>query len=133
MIKLISLLEDQDLKNEIKINPQISPQIKDKMFNTAFEYDEELFRRLVGTDTLQELLGEFGYNDVVEYLENEFYFEGEEIKKAEKIITDYYSIIHPGDVYFPPNNKGPVAGYQTARVICFEDEADFCDLILTKF
>jgi hypothetical protein len=130
MIKLISLLEDQDLKNEIKILPQISPQNKEKIFNITYEFDEEVFRRLIGNDTLEEFLRDLGYYDLTEYIENEFFFEGEDIKKAEKIITDYYSAIHPGDVYLPPDNTGSVAGYQKARVVCFEED---CDLILTKF
>ena len=136
MIKLISLLEGQDLKNEIKIRPQVSSQNKEKVFNTTYEFDPELFRRLINYDTLQELLGEFGYEDLTEYIENEFFFEGEDIKKAEKIITDYYSAIHSGDINFTSvtNNKISVAGYQTVRMMCMDDEEySDCYLILTKF
>jgi len=134
MIKLINLLEDQDLKNEIKIRPQISSQNKEKVFNAAYEFDEEVLRRLISSNTLEEFLGDFGYYDLAEYIEGEFFFKNsEQNKKAEEIITTYYSAIYPGDVYLPPYNKGSVAGYQTARVICFEDDAEYCDLILTKF
>jgi hypothetical protein len=132
-IRLEDLINKQYLKNEIKINPQVSSQNKEKIFNAAYEFDIEVLRRLINYNTLQEFLGEFGYDDLTEYIENELWFEGEDIKKAKEIITNYYSAIHSGDVYLPPNNKGPVTGYQTARVICFDDDVDFCDLILTKF
>lgn len=125
MIKLIDILE-------IKIRP-VSIMTKRDAFNAVYDFNSYFANAVYGSDTLDDLLRNYGYDSLESFLEDDFRYRGDSLKQAMEIIENYYNAIEPGDVIVG-GSKLDVTNYKTVEMICPDDRnSNECFIVATKF
>ena len=113
-----------DILKEIKVNPPLN---KRKAFEDMLTFDETMLTYLIQYNTLDELIGEYGYDSLEDLLEDDFSItDTEYITK----INSYYNAIKPGDIMIIGESLTSIVDYRNAIVLA-TDENEYC--IATKF
>jgi hypothetical protein len=112
-MKLISILK------EIKVN---QPLNKRKAFEDMLNFDEAMLTHLVQSNTLDEFIGNYGYDSLEDMLADDFGISDTEYTTK---INNYYNAIKPGDVTLIGENITSIAGYKNA-VELLRDSGDRC-------
>ena len=108
---------------------------KQKALDDLWEFNNWLIRPAVYSETLQEFITGDGYDNLEDYLRDNYNYEGERLEKAIFLIKQYYRTISPGDVKIG-DTKLRVAGYVHAELFCPEGgdrNGSDCFMIATKF
>lgn len=120
----------KDILNEIQVSRPLS---KRAAFDAIYDFNPWLCNYVYGAPSLDEFINNLGYDNISDLLESEYSYEGDELKKAIHIITDYYKVIKPGDVKIGGGKRISVEGYTNAEIIDPEGEMESSFLVLTKF
>ena len=94
---------------------------KQKALDDLWEFNNWLIRPVTYSETLQEFITGDGYDNLEDYLRDNYNYEGERLEKAIFLIKQYYRTISPGDVKIG-DTKLRVAGYVHAELFCPESE-----------
>jgi hypothetical protein len=128
------IIYQTNLKKEARVVPPIS---KSKIVDDVYEFNPYLLKTLLYYDTIEELIGEMGYDNLEDYLKDNWGWGGDPLyginlnqTTAKNLITTYYNTIKPGDIK-RVDNKTSVAGYVHVEEICDDDNE--CVIVLTKF
>ena len=122
------------LRKEARVLPLVS---KSKIIDDVYAFNPYLLKTLLYYNTIEELIGEMGYDNLEDYLKDNWGWGGDPLHginlnqtTAKNLITTYYRIIKPDDIKVV-NNKTSVAGYAYVEEICSDDNE--CVIVLTKF
>jgi hypothetical protein len=122
------------LRKEARVLPLVS---KSKIIDDIYAFNPYLLKTLLYYNTIEELIGEMGYDNLEDYLKDNWGWGGDPLHginlnqtTAKNLITTYYRTIKPDDIKIV-NNKTSVAGYAYIEEICSDDNE--CVVVLTKF
>ena len=108
---------------------------KQKALDDLWEFNNWLIRPVIYSETLQEFITGDGYDNLEDYLRDNYNYEGEILEKATFLIKQYYRTTSPGDVKIG-DNKLKVAGYVHTELYCPEGGDRYgndCFIVATKF
>jgi hypothetical protein len=109
MIKLTNIL------SEIKVNQPVN---KMRAFTNILNFDEEMLASMVTFESLNDFIGEYGYDSLEEVLTDNYGIN--DPQPYIPLITNYYNAIKPGDVAFVKDYEPtitPISGYKNAIVV----------------
>ena len=115
------------LRKEARVLPLVS---KSKIIDDVYAFNPYLLKTLLYSDTIEDLLKFDGYDNLEDYLGDNWNYSGNALFTAKNLITTYYRTIKPDDIKVV-NNKTSVAGYAYIEEICSDDNE--CVIVLTKF
>lgn len=116
--------------NELEINTNTS---RKEILELLYEFNSYLLFMLFDHNSIQELLDEYGSNNLTEfYSEDEYSYEGDNLKKVISLTESYYKIIRPGDIHVIKEDSEPIPiHYKMIHV--WNDEEENTVIFLTKF